>query len=196
MEVQPFYTLRDQSEWLRKAIDVVARRTTEGKSCNPEEIWAIIRSEQEPEIMPKDFLTVFEDSRFKKLVELHLRKMAVKDIEHLPIVRQILSEAALLTNISILEDLVVNPADIPFGQRRLLAKDLNRMLAREMNLAETKEEKEEVSPYDAAMREDAALQELLSKYPKEMHESILKKWKLERMRYINNEEHKVRSIIR
>jgi len=183
---------------IREILDIVTRRMTKGLECSPETLWQLFRDDGDPELVTDAFRDSLEDPKYKKLVELHMRKLAIHNIEHVPFIRSIVEEAALLANVSILEELIIAPEDIPFEQRRLLAKDLNSMLAKPISKPkpEEKEEPEETqSAYDIAAQEDADLQALLARYPKTMHESIMKRWKLERMKVISSQEHKVRSAI-
>lgn len=87
------------------------------------EIWSQIRSEEDPVEPPMWVKNALTRPAYEQLNMIRRRMRSLPDLRQLSLIGEMAEQISVLSNASLLEDLILRPQSISVSQRRLLAKE-------------------------------------------------------------------------
>ena len=160
-----------------------------GKPPTVGEIWSQIRSEEDPEEAPMWVKNALTRPAYEHLNMIRRRMRSLPDLKQLALIGEMAEQISVLSNASLLEDLILRPQSISVAQRRLLAKEF-AVLAQRMQ-GETAGEHAPGSTGTAVEDELAKRREAMSRVPAHMRAKMEEIYERERFHALETQRAQV-----
>lgn len=198
---EPPKTLKDLTpvQVAKAAAEATVKLMLDGKKL-PETgaaqaVWRACRMENDPSAVPTYFRAIIDGPEYKTLLDIKLRRVTLSSVDGVKFLKSLAKDIARLAGDSLLEDLILKP-------QLIHPKDKQKMMLEAAEVFERLQAKElpEGIPQTAGSLEEAATQQVtdlekrMENLPKELQERLIKSWKLESLRALDEREKELRQI--